>query len=324
MQSVGTILKKERTSRGLSLYEISEYTKISPWYLERLEKDEYDKLPQGPYIKGYLSTYAQILGVNENEIIDRYQIQKCDPIRDISQSITSTKNYNNTRFRFTPNTRFLLAGAIFFMVVILSWEFYPHEKDSKPILNSIAPATNDTQKAITASPTHIITRPIPKRFETPKISQTNVPVESLASEITHALNPETRQVTESHLLTNELEHSPSGTKAKIDNKIKILTAIACTDVENRSPVRPGKTFSLSTPKIYIFNRLKCIQPPSMIRHVYYFKNQKISEVELNIRAALWRTWSYKTISDNRMAGKWRVDIVSANGELLAQVPFRIQ
>ena len=52
MQSFGDYLKKEREARNISLREVAHSTKISEWYLKYLEKDAYDKIPAGPYIRG--------------------------------------------------------------------------------------------------------------------------------------------------------------------------------------------------------------------------------------------------------------------------------
>ena len=55
MESVGGYLKKKREAKAISLSEVARLTKISKFYLDYIEKDEFEKLPQGPYIKGYIS-----------------------------------------------------------------------------------------------------------------------------------------------------------------------------------------------------------------------------------------------------------------------------
>ena len=69
METVGDYLKKEREAKNISLRKVSHLTKISEFYLDCLENDDYEKLPQGPYIKGYISSYATLIGGNAEEAL---------------------------------------------------------------------------------------------------------------------------------------------------------------------------------------------------------------------------------------------------------------
>ena len=73
METVGSYLKKERESKNISLRELSQLTKISELYLEYIEKDEFEKLPQGPYVKGYIASYSRLIGGNVEQAITLYE-----------------------------------------------------------------------------------------------------------------------------------------------------------------------------------------------------------------------------------------------------------
>ena len=72
MQTIGSCLKSGREARNIRLSEVARSTKISKWYLDCLEKDEFDKIPGGPYIKGYIASYASYIGIEEDEILKQY------------------------------------------------------------------------------------------------------------------------------------------------------------------------------------------------------------------------------------------------------------
>lgn len=324
MQTVGAYLKKERAARRISLREVSDLTKISPVHIVCLEKDEYDKLPQGPYIKGYLTSYAQMLGIDVDEVIKRYQLRNREPAHELPSTMVDTEDKNKGIFMSSRKHRLLLTVAAFFLVVAASWMFFLREEDPVPTVTPPTLMIADTLQATDASPPNVIPPPTPDRFETAQSSPATFSAESPPSETPQIVDPESRQVTEPIVVTYESVNSIPDTGTEADGALEILLAVACTGVENRSPVGPEKTFPRTTPRVYIFNKLKCTQPPCVIRHVYYFKNRKTSEIELNIPAALWRTWSYKTISNEHMVGEWRVDIMSSIGEVLAQVPFTIK
>jgi hypothetical protein len=103
----------------------------------------------------------------------------------------------------------------------------------------------------------------------------------------------------------------------------VVKAVAGGGVQNRNPIETGNSFQWSMQRVYIWSMINCKNPPSSIRHIYYFKEQKVSEVLLDVKAPHWRTWSYKTISDKRYIGKWRVDITSAEGKALKTIRFEV-
>ena len=109
-----------------------------------------------------------------------------------------------------------------------------------------------------------------------------------------------------------------------DNELAVVEANVCSDINGRSPQGCGASFEWSTDRVYIWNLIECASPPSSIRHIYYFEGKKINDIALNIDSSHWRTWSYKTLSDERYIGPWRVDITSADGKLLKTVEFEIK
>ena len=96
MQTIGDYLRREREARKISLSEVSQWTKVSRHYLEWLEKDEYEKIPQGPYLKGYISSYAAYIGINTQEALKRYDSSQQDRTRaeELTYEIPKDKNKN--------------------------------------------------------------------------------------------------------------------------------------------------------------------------------------------------------------------------------------
>jgi len=58
---------------GLAYGEISEQIKISPRYLEALENEEWDRLPSPAFVKGFIRSYARVLGLPEEGLVALYQ-----------------------------------------------------------------------------------------------------------------------------------------------------------------------------------------------------------------------------------------------------------
>jgi cytoskeleton protein RodZ len=68
----GEELRKEREIRGISLAEIADTTKISKRFLEAIEKNDFATLPAPVFTRGFVREYARYLGLNAEEMVDRY------------------------------------------------------------------------------------------------------------------------------------------------------------------------------------------------------------------------------------------------------------
>lgn len=58
-----------------------------------------------------------------------------------------------------------------------------------------------------------------------------------------------------------------------------------------------------------------------IRHQWFYEGERRSSVELDIKAASWRTWSSRPVFGK---GAWRVDVVDEAGVVLKSLPFTVQ
>lgn len=75
--TIGSILRKQRQSKKLKLEEIAEELKIRPQYLEALENDRFDLLPDKLYQISFLKTYAQFLNLDSVRILKTFdQLEK--------------------------------------------------------------------------------------------------------------------------------------------------------------------------------------------------------------------------------------------------------
>lgn len=71
-QTLGEKLRQAREERGVSLSEVAEQTRISPHYIESIERDDYKPLPGGIFNKGFVKSFAKYVGVDEQEALRDY------------------------------------------------------------------------------------------------------------------------------------------------------------------------------------------------------------------------------------------------------------
>ncbi len=70
--TLGEKLREAREERGFTLSEVAEQTRISSLYLESIENDDYRILPGGIFNKGFVKSFAKLVGINEQEALADY------------------------------------------------------------------------------------------------------------------------------------------------------------------------------------------------------------------------------------------------------------
>ncbi len=72
MRSFGEDLRSQREARGITLEDISASSRIPVHLLEAIERDEFDRLPGGLFNVSFVRQYASLVGLNEDEVVDRF------------------------------------------------------------------------------------------------------------------------------------------------------------------------------------------------------------------------------------------------------------
>jgi cytoskeleton protein RodZ len=72
---IGEVLKRARSRQQIDISAVEDRTKIRIKYLRAMEQDEWDVLPNHAYAKGFLRTYASLLGLDADALVDEYRRQ---------------------------------------------------------------------------------------------------------------------------------------------------------------------------------------------------------------------------------------------------------
>ena len=72
MFDIGSSLREARLRQNLDFPELEERTKIRPKYLRALEDERFDILPAPTYVRGFLRSYAEALGLDGQPFVDEY------------------------------------------------------------------------------------------------------------------------------------------------------------------------------------------------------------------------------------------------------------
>jgi helix-turn-helix protein len=69
---IGNSLREARERQGLGYPEIELATKIRAKYIRALEEEDFTSIPGDAYIRGFLRTYAEYLGLDGDVYVDEY------------------------------------------------------------------------------------------------------------------------------------------------------------------------------------------------------------------------------------------------------------
>src|SRR5919204_6119152 len=72
MFEIGNSLREARVRQGLDFPEIEQATKIRGKYLRALEDEQFSVLPGDTYVKGFLRSYADYLGLDGQLYVDEF------------------------------------------------------------------------------------------------------------------------------------------------------------------------------------------------------------------------------------------------------------
>jgi cytoskeleton protein RodZ len=79
MFDIGASLREARTLRGLSFDDVQKGLRIRERYLLALEEERWEALPGEAYVKGFLRTYAEFLGLNGTLYVDEFNERFATP-----------------------------------------------------------------------------------------------------------------------------------------------------------------------------------------------------------------------------------------------------
>ncbi|GIU95033.1 MAG: XRE family transcriptional regulator [Gaiellaceae bacterium] len=131
---IGSSLRDARLRQGLDFPELEERTKIRPKYLRALEDERFDILPAPTYVRGFLRSYAEALGLEGQPFVDEYNSRFA--VGEDETLIRTRRTPTRATRREPRQSRLavlvVLAIAVVTALVIAAWRFGGPEDESVP------------------------------------------------------------------------------------------------------------------------------------------------------------------------------------------------
>jgi cytoskeletal protein RodZ len=115
---IGNSLREARLRQGLEIPRIEAETKIRGKYLRALEEEQFEVLPGDTYVKGFLKTYADYLGLDGQLYLDEFN-SRFAPAEELSVTRSSTPRRRQRRRVESNLVVVALAGIVAVTVLVV-------------------------------------------------------------------------------------------------------------------------------------------------------------------------------------------------------------
>jgi cytoskeletal protein RodZ len=144
---IGSSLREARERQDLDFAEVERMTKVRGKYLRALEDERFELLPAQTYVKGFLRTYAEVLGLDGQLYVDEYNSRYVvgDDEAHFRPRRTTVRTPQQRSRRVESKVVLLALGAIAVLTVVVIGAWTSGEKGGTRIdlrAKSAKPATH--------------------------------------------------------------------------------------------------------------------------------------------------------------------------------------
>jgi cytoskeleton protein RodZ len=163
MADIGSTLREARMRARIDITEVETATKIRAKYLRALENEEWDLLPGPVYIKSFLRTYGDYLGLDSRMLTDEFRHRYERPSDHELKPVSSLARERERRSRASRVPSWAPIAAVVAVVVAILFVVGLFSTSNHP-----APAAHNTQTSHRPAhhphkPVHHAAPPKPKR-----------------------------------------------------------------------------------------------------------------------------------------------------------------
>ncbi len=134
--TVSKRLTEAREAKGLSQKEVADELFLTTTFIRYIDDGDFHKIPKPAFIKGYLRSYARVVGIDANDLVSAYEVEQNVPpqtpkIIDVTESAEPSSGLSG------PLVQTGLAGlGVLLLVAIVVW-WVASDDEPPPVVSSI-------------------------------------------------------------------------------------------------------------------------------------------------------------------------------------------
>ncbi|MGB5223709.1 MAG: RodZ domain-containing protein [Arenicellales bacterium] len=122
----GKLLQIAREEKNLRPEDVAYEIRLTPSQVLALEENDYSKMPEETYVRGYLRNYARLVGIPENTILMAFARETRSSEKKPQQVIPSGESDIN------KSSKGIRMFAVIFLIAVIAlsavWVLVPHDK----------------------------------------------------------------------------------------------------------------------------------------------------------------------------------------------------
>lgn len=140
---LGATLREKRIAMGLSVADVAAQIRLAPRQIEALEADDLAHLPELPFVRGFVRSYAKLLQLDAQPLLAT--LPDPHPVADRIEPVSVEVPFNVQQLSARQNQLWLYATAVVAVLVALFaiWHFATPQAEVK------APVSDTTESSIT-------------------------------------------------------------------------------------------------------------------------------------------------------------------------------
>lgn len=216
----GHLLKRAREAKNLSQRDVADRLRLRLQIIELLEADEYDTFSTPTFIKGYLRSYAKLLGVDDADIFAAYRKM------GVEEPTTTTMQSFSRRVKHqeSDNRLMLITYAVIIVVIgLVIWWWQDSDLSFTELSTDVQQAVNEQPASSTQSPQ------LQAQPETRESAQNDTDLaapERVLESTVRENNPAATETTEAELDNNNLTESDAASAVTVTDTEQADTALA--------------------------------------------------------------------------------------------------
>ena len=148
-ENIGAALRGAREAAGYSIADVAERMRLSRHLVENLEAERFDLFPVSVFLRGYLTSYARLLGMDPEPLLEAYDRRGFGPPQLHSQDSARTSSRGS---EFTVTITTLIVVAVLIILSALWWREQWTEDAGLPGVTVERPGEEGTAGAMDEGP----------------------------------------------------------------------------------------------------------------------------------------------------------------------------
>ncbi len=119
----GEQLATARESRGMTVGEIAQQLKLSPWQVEALESGDYRRLPSTVFVRGFMRNYARLVKLDPATLL---AVGESPHLAPLVTAVSASAEIPYPTARRVNWPKYAIIALVLLMPVVV-YEFYPED-----------------------------------------------------------------------------------------------------------------------------------------------------------------------------------------------------